>query len=428
MLAKAAGEKVQGLRTEMTALSDKAEKENLSTEELNRAKALQEELNTAEKEYNELKAIDDANDERKRADEAEKAKSRLPVSRPGLALVQAADERNDIERELAAMMPSKKSWFEAFVNSPTYKAIHDQGHFNAMGMGYKIAVDDLVAFKAAGDPITSTQFGTRYTDPTLIPHPAIPTNVIPLISIETVTTGNVRYFQATIPIGGAGPDWVAEAGLKLEVQPRWVPVDAPMETLAEWTAVTLQALDDLPQLRAVLNNDLARALAVKLDWSLLNGTGTTPQIRGILNFAGVQTQAFVTATNAADMIALGIQKVQSTGYGNPNAIVMNPADWWAVRTSKIGTPPAAFYSWGMPTDTGIPSIWGVPVVQDANLAVGTALVGDFSYATFFQRLGVTFIVGLKNDDLLKNMITIVCELRGALALRRPQAFAKVALV
>ena len=67
-------------------------------------------------------------------------------------------------------------------------------------------------------------------------------------------------------------------------------------------------------------------------------------------------------------------------------------------------------------------------MTDANLAAGTAIVGDFNYSTFYQRLGITFVVGLKNDDLIKNMITIVCEMRGALALRRPQAFAKVALV
>jgi hypothetical protein len=424
-LATSTGEKLKSMRDQLNQL---AALDTPSAEDLEKAVKLNEEIEGVETEYSKLKGVDDANLARKAADEAEKAKSRLPVVRPGIALVPPSDARTDVERELAALVPSKKSWFEAFVNSPTYKAIHEQGHFQAMGMGYKVAIDDLVAFKAAGDPITSTQFGTRYTDPTLLPHPAIPTNVIPLISIETVSAGNVRYFQATIPIAGSGPDWVAEAGLKLEVQPRWVPVDAPMETLAEWSAVTLQALDDLPQLRAVLDNDLARALAVKLDWSLLNGTGTTPQIRGILNFAGTQTVAFVATTNAADMIAKGIQAVQATGYGVPNAIVMNPADWWAVRTSKIGTPPAAFYSWGMPTDTGVPAIWGIPVVQDANLAAGTALVGDFSYATFFQRLGVTFIVGLKNDDLLKNQITIVCELRGALAVRRPQAFAKVALV
>jgi hypothetical protein len=59
------------------------------------------------------------------------------------------------------------------------------------------------------------------------------------------------------------------------------------------------------------------------------------------------------------------------------------------------------------------------------MPAGFALVGDFSYATFYQRMGVTFIVGLKNDDLIKNITTIVCELRGTLAVTRPGAFAKV---
>jgi hypothetical protein len=42
-------------------------------------------------------------------------------------------------------------------------------------------------------------------------------------------------------------------------------------------------------------------------------------------------------------------------------------------------------------------------------------------------MGITFIVGLKNDDLIKNLQTIVCEERVSLAVRRPGAFAKVAL-
>jgi hypothetical protein len=61
------------------------------------------------------------------------------------------------------------------------------------------------------------------------------------------------------------------------------------------------------------------------------------------------------------------------------------------------------------------------------MPAGFALVADFRMATLYQRLGITFIVGLKNDDLIKNLQTIVCEERLALAVRRPGAFAKVAL-
>jgi len=45
-----------------------------------------------------------------------------------------------------------------------------------------------------------------------------------------------------------------------------------------------------------------------------------------------------------------------------------------------------------------------------------------------ERWGVTFIVGLKNDDLIKNQQTIVCEARLALAIRRPSAFVNADIV
>ena len=251
-----------------------------------------------------------------------------------------------------------------------------------------------------------------------MPHVFPPATVLPLINVVNVGAGSIRYYQATMPVTG-GPDWTAEAAAKPEIQLRWAPVDAPIETLAEWTAVTLQALDDLPQLRSVVDFDLRRALLNKLDDSVLNGNGTTPQIRGILNFTGVQSVAFVATTSAADMIAKGIAAVSSTGYGVPNAVVMNPADWWAVRTSKIGTPPASFYLWGAPTEIGHAEYLRPAGCRRFAYAAGTALVGDFSYATFYQRMGVTFIVGLKNDDLIKNITTIVCELRGTLAVTGP---------
>jgi HK97 family phage major capsid protein len=423
-IATGAGEKVRTMRADLDKLFAI---ESPSTEELEAAVKLNDEITVAEAEYLKLKSVDDANEARKSADEAERAKSLKPVTRPGLALASNNGRNLDVERQETALVPTNKSWSTSLVESAIYKAVHDQGHHS--GTAYSVTIDDAIGLnvKAAGDPITTTQFGTRVTELGLVPHVFPPATVLPLINVVNVGAGSIRYYQATMPVTG-GPDWTAEAALKPEIQLRWAPVDAPIETLAEWTAVTLQALDDLPQLRSVVDFDLRRALLNKLDDSVLNGNGTTPQIRGINNFAGVQSVAFVATTSPADMIAKGIAAVSSTGYGVPNAIVMNPADWWGVRTSKIGTPPASFYLWGAPTEAGTPNIYGLPVVADSHQAAGTALVGDFSYATFYQRMGVTFIVGLKNDDLIRNITTIVCELRGTLAITRPGAFAKVALV
>jgi uncharacterized linocin/CFP29 family protein len=414
-IATTTGEKLKSLRTELDAI---VALESPSTEDLEKAVKLNEEINGVETEYVKLKGVDDANEARKAADEVEKAKQLKPVNRPGLALV---SNNGHGEQQAKSLEPANKSWSDSFIDSAVYKSIHGQGHHS--GTAYSVTIEDAVAIKAAGDPILATGFGSRYTDLSLVSHAFPPANIIPLVNMVNVTATNVRYYQATVPIVG-GPDWTAEAALKPEIQPRWAPVDAPIETLAEWTAVTLQALDDVPQLRAVLDFDLRRALLNKLDDSLLNGSGTTPVIRGILNFAGIQTVAFVATTALQDSIAKGIAAVSATGYGTPNAVVMNPADWWTMRGSKATT---GNYLFGLPTEMGIPNVWGVPIVADAHIAQGTALVGDFSYATFYQRMGVTFIVGLKNDDLIKNMTTIVCEMRGTLAVTRPQAFAKVAL-
>jgi HK97 family phage major capsid protein len=325
------------------------------------------------------------------------------------------------EAERTHMQVNGKSAGQLFCESGAYKAALKAGHYQ--GITYAVELPEAAMLKAAGDPVMSSQFASRETYGGLDPHPFPPTTVIGLIPVVNVTAASIRYYQSGTFTGTAG--FVTEGAVKPEVQPRWTPVDAPIETLADWTAVTLQALDDVPQLRATVDYDLRRAIEVKLDNAILNGTGTPPEIRGILNTSGIQVIAYVATTTKQDMIAKGINAIVQTGYGVPDAVVMNPADYWAMRT---GVNANGIYYWGPPTEAGTPNVYGLPVVTDSAIAVGTALVGDFSYATLFQRRGITFIVGWKNDDIVRNLQTIVCEMRVTLAIRRPAAFAKVALV
>jgi HK97 family phage major capsid protein len=232
---------------------------------------------------------------------------------------------------------------------------------------------------------------------------------------------SIRFFQATMPLTNTA-DFIAEGALKPEIQPRWTPVDAPIETVAVWTAVTLQALDDIPQLRAVLEDDLRRLLLLEIDSELLNGSGTTPHLRGVLNTSGILTQAFTT--DALNSISLGITQIVAGGSGYPTAIVMNPTNWQAVRMTNSN----GVWYFGSPADAGVSRLFGVPVIPSSSMTSGFALVGDFTFGTIFERWGVTFIVGLKDDDLIKNQQTIVCEARLALGIRRPTAFCNVDVV
>ena len=387
--------------------------EKPSGEDVEKAQKMHVDLSAMELEYKNLRALDDAAAATQQAIDVDaKASNMIPFANGN-------GRTSGHSVAVASRPPSEAlSVFDRFLDSDAYKSIRKQGHFQ--GVTYSVEVPGTI--KAAGDPIMSSHFGPRTTDPTVPAHYSVMPTVYDLFRVVPVSaTSSVRFYQATMPLANNAA-FIAEGAAKPEVQPRWAPVDAPIETVAEWTAVTLQALDDVPQLRSVLFDDLRALLMLKIDEKLLAGSGTPPEIRGIINTVGIQTQAFTT--DALTTLANAVGKVVNSGAGYPTGIVMNPADWQTVRTTTV----AGIWPFGSPSDAGVMRIWGIPVVVSVNQAAGFAIVGDFSFGSIFERWGVTFIVGLKNDDLIKNLQTIVCEARLALAIRRPAAFVNADIV
>lgn len=66
-------------------------------------------------------------------------------------------------------------------------------------------------------------------------------------------------------------------------------------------------------------------------------------------------------------------------------------------------------------------------IVSAAMAAGTALVGSFQRGTaLYRKRGYRIELGQPNDYFLKNMTAIRAEVREALAIYKPSAFAKVA--
>jgi HK97 family phage major capsid protein len=74
-------------------------------------------------------------------------------------------------------------------------------------------------------------------------------------------------------------------------------------------------------------------------------------------------------------------------------------------------------------------LWGVPLVPSPAIPQGTVLVGDFTIgAQLFIREGVQVLMSDSDqDDFLRNRVTLLGEMRAALAVFRPSAFAAVDL-
>jgi HK97 family phage major capsid protein len=74
-------------------------------------------------------------------------------------------------------------------------------------------------------------------------------------------------------------------------------------------------------------------------------------------------------------------------------------------------------------------MWGVPLVPSPAMAQGTVLIGDFAAgAQLFIREGVSVLLSDSDqDDFIKNEVTLLGEMRAALAVWRPAAFCTVDL-
>lgn len=106
----------------------------------------------------------------------------------------------------------------------------------------------------------------------------------------------------------------------------------------------------------------------------------------------------------------------------PDGIVMNPADVYTIFIRKddengYGLPPGVVIS-----NSGMISIFGVPVFTSTFVDAGEAVVGDWSKVGIVQVDGLTVQTDDRGDNFDNNTVTFKAEARVALAVLDPNAF------
>ena len=252
----------------------------------------------------------------------------------------------------------------------------------------------------------------------LIPRLQTASDTIEYVREDTFTNNAAMVAEATATTG--------TSGTKPESVLSYSPQTSAVRTLAHWIPVTNKTLADAPQIRGIINSRLLLGLTLALENQVLTGDGTGENFTGILN-AGIQTQAMGTDT-AIDAIFKARTLVRVTGKARPTAIVMHPNDWEAVRLARenAATGTAGGYLMGPPSMVGATTLWGLPVVESEAITQNTALIGDFSMGcTLFDREQAAIRVGLIDQQFIRNMQTILAELRAAFVVWRPTAFARI---
>lgn len=316
-----------------------------------------------------------------------------------------------------------RSWGQQFIDSPEYEARDKSTGFTSGAAEVRATLLDADLTAGAGLFVPrGTPYLGNVQQRRLWVRDLLSVQGTGLTSIPYIRENNAAFYE-----GGASA--VAENAAKPEVSALFTPVDAPVRKIAAWIPVTQEVIDDTQSLLGYIDNRLLYMLKIREEAEVLNGSGVSPDITGILQTSGVQTQPQVTNGDIQSTIAAAVGKIENVD-GYADGIVMNPVDYWSMIASRHATFLDASLNGGsLPFTTPPRSIYGLPVVTTRGMASAKALVGAFSMgATLFDKQEANIrTTDSHSDYFIYNKTVILAEERIALAVHRPDFFAYASL-
>jgi HK97 family phage major capsid protein len=248
-----------------------------------------------------------------------------------------------------------------------------------------------------------------------------PIQVADIIPQTTTSQAAVQFMEETTFTNNAAE--AAENAAYAEAAIAYTERTSTVRKIAVFLPVTDEQLEDVPRMRGVLDNRLPFMVRQRLDSQILAGNGTPPNLAGIYNTAGIQTQA-KGADPTPDAVYKAIVKVEVTGQAVANAVVFHPTDWQGIRLLRTAD---GLYIWGNPSDSGPERIWGLQVVRAQAATLGTAVAGDWAnFSELAVRRGVDVQISNSHASYFINGLQAVrCDMRAALVFYRPAAFCTI---
>ena len=216
---------------------------------------------------------------------------------------------------------------------------------------------------------------------------------------------------------------VAEGATKPQSDIQLELISTTAKVIAHTAKASRQILDDAAQLRTYIDGRLRYGLAFREEAQLLNGDGTGQNLLGIVPQAtAYAAPGGIVATSPTSIDQLRFAMLQAVLAEYPaTGHVLNPIDWARIETTKDAE---GRYIIGNPQGTAAPTLWSLPVVATQAMAQDKFLTGAFMLgAQVFDRWQARVEIATGNeDDFVKNLVTMLCEERLALAVYRPEAF------
>lgn len=240
-------------------------------------------------------------------------------------------------------------------------------------------------------------------------------------NVTRTTSPTVIYVDKSAPEGT--PAFVAEGGAKPLISWEYEPKTVNVKKVAAVSKFTTEVATDIEGFVTELTRDLASQIRAKSENDILSGDGAGGGIVGVeSNMPGYTLGTIkVNNPNTFDAIIAAATQVKSSAMGafTPTHAVLNPQDVANMKLAKNvnGDYVMPWEFEGNPLE--------LKVVESANRPVGSLIVGDFQYLNIKEYVDMELIFGHENDDIRKNLMTVVAETRFAPYIKTAEKYAFV---
>ncbi|MDV3834198.1 phage major capsid protein [Elizabethkingia anophelis] len=271
-----------------------------------------------------------------------------------------------------------------------------------------------IEVKAVGTMMLASYVGDRLTtevDRSISKAPSRMPLFRNLINVSTIKGNKVTWVNKEANEGGAG--MTAEGAKKSQVSWTYTEESADVKKITEFIKVSKEALDDLDFLRSEINSELIEGVELKLDEQISSGDGTGLNLKGILpqvpvfNVTGTPLDKSVSNANKRDVLRSAVALIRKNRF-NANYIIINPMDGATMELEK-GTD--GHYILPPFTSVDGTKVGATLVVENEAIAEGEFLAGDFTKSNLRIKEEININVGYSDDDFVKNLVTILAEMR-----------------
>lgn len=243
--------------------------------------------------------------------------------------------------------------------------------------------------KAVGDFTTANVTGgSRYGQlfaPEIIMRPSRKVHMDEILPGGTIGAGNSFTFMRENGVGEGEIAPTAEGATKAQFDLDLVEATVQIETIAGWIRVTRKAMSNIPGFISYLQRRLPQKFRNVLDQQILYGTGTSPQLKGILVSGNFTASTATITLPLIEKIITDVSVLEDTYEREANVILLRPSAYYSFFLNKAAGSGEYDLPQGVTIVNGRLYFMGIPAYATTALTSPDYVVGDLEGAQLLTQ-------------------------------------------